>query len=198
MKTLMVFAKAPALGRGKTRLAGGNGAAGIGAVHALRLYRAMTVRVLRSVRDARWKVVVAGTPDGVRAREWGDVEVVAQGAGSLSPRLEAALSGRGTICVIGTDCPQVQARDVADAFAALRTCDVVLGPADDGGFWLIGAKRVWPGMLEGVRWSSEHAAADVAARVERAGGRVGWLRVLVDVDDVEALAVVREMGRRIV
>ena len=190
---LVVFAKAPVMGRAKTRLA-----AGVGAVHALRLYRAMTARVLRNVRDARWETVVAVSPDRARVRLWEGFATVPQGPGSLSPRLARAMSGREPVCVIGTDCPQVGARDVADAFALLRTHDVVLGPADDGGFWLIGGRGVKGGVFDGVRWSSEHALADVAGNVARAGGRVGRLRVLVDVDDAGALAKVRGAGKRFV
>ena len=194
---LVVFAKAPVMGRAKTRLA-----AGIGNVHALRLYRAMTARVLRNVRDARWRTVVAVSPDRARVKLWEGVATVPQGGGSLSPRLARAMDVRGPVCVIGTDCPQVGARDVADAFALLRTHDVVLGPADDGGFWLVGARKAeaWAeaGMFAGVRWSTEHALADVRGNVERAGGRVGELRTLVDVDDVAALAAVRAVGQRFV
>ena len=191
MNTLVVFARAPVMGRAKTRLA-----VGVGAVHAHRLYRAMVARVLREVgRDPRWKTVVAVAPDrAVGHPDWRGFAQTGQGGGSLSPRLHRALNMGGRVCVVGTDCPEVRKRDVWEAFQRLRGCELVLGPADDGGFWLIGARGVGQAQFKGVRWSTEHALADVADRAE---GKVGYLRTLVDVDDVEALQEVRRRGWRV-
>ena len=182
--TLVVFAREPVMGRAKTRLA-----AGVGAVHAHRLYRAMILATLRRTADPRWTTVVAVAPDRAAGHPiWAGWDQVGQGGGSLSPRLSRALSRPGPVAVIGTDCPQVRARDIADAFAALRSHDLALGPADDGGFWLIAARDARPDLFGGVRWSTEHALADVAANSR---GRVAYLRTLTDVDDVEALRAVR-------
>ena len=191
MNTLVVFAREPVVGRAKTRLA-----AGVGVVHAHRLYRAMVARVLREVgHDPRWRTVIAVAPDrAVGHPDWRGFTQVGQGGGSLSPRLHRALNMGGNVCVIGTDCPEVRRQDVWEAFRRLRDCEVVLGPAYDGGFWLVGARGVGEAQFEGVRWSTEYALADVA---ERAGGEVGYLRTLVDVDDVAALREVRRRGGRI-
>ena len=182
---LYVFAKAPRMGAAKTRLA-----RDIGAVHAQRLYRAMTARVLRQVSDPRWDVVVYTSGDASTVPEWRRLPQRAQPGGSLSPRLAAVFAGaRRPVMVIGTDCPQVTAGDIADALEALRHERFVFGPASDGGFWLMGARApLRQGFFDGVRWSSEHTLADVRARA----GEVALLRELTDVDDGEGLRAWRE------
>ena len=184
---LYVFAKAPRMGAAKTRLA-----AGIGPVHAQRLYRAMTARVLRGVQDPRWDTMLYSSGDAACVPEWRGLPRRPQPGGSLSPRLAAVFAGpRRPVIVIGTDAPQVGARDIAEALDALRRERFVFGPASDGGFWLMGARApLRPGFFDGVRWSSAHTLDDVRARA----GRVALLRELTDVDDVEGLRAWRRGG----
>jgi glycosyltransferase A (GT-A) superfamily protein (DUF2064 family) len=73
------------------------------------------------------------------------------------------------VVLIGTDSPQLTQRPLHDAFAALETDDVVLGPAIDGGYYLIGARVTRLGWLEGVRWSSNDTFADTVQAIERQG-----------------------------
>ena len=187
---LVVFAKAPRMGRAKTRLA-----RDVGLVHAQRLYRAMTAKVLRAVQDPRWDTVLAATPEGAWDAAWDGAELTGQGGGDLGARLARAMGVPGPVCVIGTDCPEVEAQDIAAAFRALRGAELVLGPAGDGGFWLITARGpVGAELFKDVRWSGETALADVAANVE---GEVAYLRELVDVDDAAALREVRARGVRV-
>ena len=182
---LYVFAKAPRMGAAKTRLA-----RDIGPTHAQRLYRAMTARVLRQVQDPRWDTVVYAASDPADVPEWHGLPVRMQPGGSLSPRLEQVFAGeRRPVLVIGTDCPQVSARDIADALDALRHAPFVFGPASDGGFWLMGAVApLRSGFFDGIRWSHAQTLADVEAR---AGGKVAKLRTLTDVDDAEGLSAWR-------
>ena len=188
---LIIFAKAPIMGQAKTRLA-----ADVGVVHAKRLYRAMSAKIIRDVQDPRWDTYLAITPKVMMGRvpEWHDVSQYPQVTGSLTPRLMQAFSDKGPTVVIGTDCPQIKASDISDAFAALKRWDVVLGPAEDGGFWLIGLDGPAPhGLFDHVRWSSQYALQDVTANIV---GAVGYLRTLTDVDDAEALRVVRQSFRQ--
>ena len=187
---LIIMAKAPIMGRAKTRLA-----RDIGPVHAKRLYRAMMGRVIRHTADPRWDTILAVTPSAAMGKvpEWRDQKQIPQVSGSLSPRLAAVFSRSGPTLCIGTDCPDVNARDIASAFKAIGRGRHVLGPADDGGFWLIGtqgpARR---DLFDNVRWSDAKTLADMEAKFE---GRVTKLRTLIDVDDLKALRARRQSLR---
>jgi len=187
--TLFVMAKAPQLGKAKTRLAGD-----IGKVHALRLYRAMITKVLRQVQDPRWDTILAVTPPDMLGRvpEWRGITQIPQVSGSLSPRLAAVFVNKGPTLAIGTDCPQVTARDIAEGVKALRSHSAVFGPADDGGFWLIGLNGpVHPDVFEDVRWSHDDTLKDMRAKIS---GTTAQLRTLIDVDNLAALKQVRSAG----
>jgi len=188
--TLFIVAKAPVMGRAKTRLA-----ADIGPVHAKRIYRSLMAQVLRQVRDPRWDTVLAVTPPHMLGRvpDWEGFDQIPQVSGSLSPRLAALLARKGPTLTIGTDCPQVTSRDIASAFKALRSKPYVFGPASDGGFWLMGTKGPLPrGFFDDVRWSHAKTLSDVKAQTD---GNYADLRTLTDVDDLKALRSLRKSRR---
>lgn len=184
-RTLILFARAPRLGGGKSRLA-----RDIGAVAALRFERAMIARLLRRFGgDPRWRLSLAVTPDREvrRVRYWRQgIIAVGQGSGDLGARMSRALAALppGPAVLVGADIPAVQARHIAAAFRLLGRHDLVFGPARDGGFWLIGARRRprLPPLFARVRWSSPHALADTLAGLPR-GVSVGFVETLEDVDD---------------
>lgn len=182
---VVVFVKAPRLGQVKSRLA-----TGIGALSALRFYRQTTACVLRRLgRNPRWRTLIAVTPPGALHGGFWDASVprLDQGAGDLGRRMARVFATLppGPAVIVGSDIPDLASRHVAAAFRALGRFDVVLGPAADGGYWLIGLKRTWPipaGLFEGVRWSSAHALADTRASLPRRLS-VALLETLEDVDD---------------
>lgn len=183
---LIIFAKAPIMGRAKTRLA-----KDIGVVHAKRIYRAMTAKIIRNVQNSRWDTVLAVTPREWLGRitEWEGLSQYVQCSGSLTPRLLQAFSDKGPTAVIGTDCPDVCAQDIAQAFSRLKRNSAVFGPAEDGGFWLIGLNGpAKPDTFDQVNWSTDTALADVEANIK---GSVHRLRTLIDVDDLAALKAAR-------
>ena len=113
---------------------------------------------------------------------------------SLSPRLAHVFADNGPTLVIGTDCPQVTRSDIADGFRALKTHPAVFGPADDGGFWLMGMTGpVRADVFDSVRWSHEDTLSDVQANIK---GKVHHLRTLIDVDDLKALQALRGLPSR--
>lgn len=186
-RTLVIFVKAPILGRVKRRLG-----AGIGMVAALGFYRRTTAELVKRVgRDPRWRTVLAVSPDTyVRAgRFWpGDIAREAQGAGDLGARMGRALArhaGRGPVVLVGSDIPALGARQVWQAFQALGRHDCVFGPATDGGFWLVGTSRK-PGrtLFQGVRWSGPRTLSDTLANIA-ATTRIAMLAPESDVDDAE-------------
>ncbi len=180
---LVVFARAPALGRVKSRLA-----AGIGAGAALAFYRRTLETVLRRVgRDRRWRTVLAVTPDrATNGRLWPmRLPRSRQGAGDLGARMGRVLRRwpSGPVVIIGADIPDITAAHIGRAFRALGNADAVFGPARDGGYWLVGLRRgpCLPDIFADVRWSTEHALADTVANLKR--HRVTLTDTLDDIDD---------------
>ena len=188
---LVIFVKAPLIGKAKTRLA-----ADIGRVEAWREYRAMTARILRQVQSPKWDTVLAVTPAKWidRMPLWDGLEQYAQVNGSLSPRLAQAFSGKGKTVVIGSDSPQVTGRDIDLAFKTILPDNFVFGPADDGGFWLMGAQgQLKRTVFDNVRWSTETTLSDLRKNLD---GEIRLLRLLTDVDNLEALRLWRrELGQ---
>jgi len=183
--SLIIFAKAPVFGHAKTRLA-----KGVGLVHAKRHYRAMTRTILRNLRDPRWGLTIATarTQAAMRVPDWDGVAQFPQVSGSLSPRLAAVFRRRGPTIVIGTDSPQVRPADIASAFKAMDDKTIVFGPASDGGFWLIGVSGPAPkGLFDNVRWSHDDTLKDMERNCTALGYKVSRLRVLTDIDDIDAL-----------
>ena len=144
-------------------------------------------------RDRRWRLRLAVTPDrGVARRHlWPrGAAIQPQGAGDIGVRMRRALAAcpPGPAVLIGADIPQLAARHIADAFRLLGRHDLVFGPAADGGFWLVGARRSprLPPLFGTVRWSGPHALADVLGNLPRRVS-VGFAARLEDVDDAAAL-----------
>ncbi len=179
--TLILFAKAPRFGSVKTRLA-----RRVGPVESLRFHRARLGHMTRTLgRDRRWRTVLAVSPDGARGPWTGGLPLLDQGRGDLGARMRRCLEaapGRGPVVLVGSDIPDLRSFHVARAFAVLRRRDVVFGPAEDGGFWLVGVsrRRPVPRFFAGVRWSTAHALADCLDRLP--DHRVALVDRLADLD----------------
>ncbi len=183
---LVVFLRAPRLGRVKSRLA-----AGIGALAALRFSRLASAQLLRRMaKDRRWRCHIAITPDHAARgrRPW---RVAAgyrgQGSGNLGRRMARVFRDLppGPVVIIGSDIPAITPARIAAAFRALGGHEAVFGPARDGGYWLVGLRRrprVPRALFEHVRWSTGHALADTLAGLPRRCS-VAFLDTLEDVDD---------------
>lgn len=186
--TLVVMLKEPRPGRVKTRLG-----RDLGMTTAAWWFRHQVRGLLRRVRDKRWNVVLAVSPDreGMLSRVWpADLPRIPQGRGDLGDRMGRVfcMMPPGPVVIIGADIPGVNRARIAEAFAALGDHEAVFGPAPDGGYWLIGMKRAAPvprTLFDSVRWSSEHALADTMASL--AGLRIAQVATLRDVDTVADL-----------
>lgn len=186
--TVVVFARAPRLGGVKRRLA-----AAIGARAALRFYVATLRRALRILHaDGRFRAVLAITPDRAAARWPVRLPIVPQGRGDLGARMHRACRRfrRQPVVLVGSDVPEIDGSHIIAAFRALGRADAVFGPAEDGGYWLVGLALRRPGHpFAAVRWSTSHALADTLGNFR--GRRVALLRTLRDVDteaDLRAVA----------
>ncbi len=195
---VVVMAKTPVLGLVKTRLG-----REIGPAAATRFYRATASAVLgRLSCDPRLEVILAIAPDaGVATRGLPPgLRRLPQGPGDLGARMQRLLqlSGPGPVVLIGTDIPGIRVSHIAAAFQLLGRNDVVLGPADDGGFWMVGFRRFprMPKPFGRVRWSHAETRADVERNLS--GWRVGLGAVLSDVDSAADLAHQSPLiGRRV-
>jgi uncharacterized protein len=187
-RTLVLFVRVPMFGAGKRRLA-----RAIGDVAALRFERRMLGLLVRRLgRDRRWQLRIAATPDHTRLYLPGRPRpgcIVGQGKGDLGVRMRRAIIAcpPGPVVLVGADIPLLAASHIAAAFRLLDACDLVFGPAEDGGFWLVGARRRLrpPPPFGRVRWSTRHALADTLANLPRRIA-IGWVERLADVDDADA------------
>ncbi|MDX1426018.1 MAG: TIGR04282 family arsenosugar biosynthesis glycosyltransferase [Kiloniellales bacterium] len=201
---LVVFLRAPRLGRAKRRLA-----RDVGLVAAWRFHRLSAARLLRrlarpggAVPCGRWRCWLAVTPDreaaALAGRAGAPWRTLPQGPGDLGDRMARVLRRLppGPVVIVGADIPDLTAAHVARAFRRLGDHGWVIGPAEDGGYWLIGARRR-PHLrlpFAGVRWGGPHALADTLAGL--AGARVARLEVLADVDRGADLARVARRAAR--
>lgn len=181
---VVVMARAPRLGTVKRRLA-----RDVGALTAWRFHKLNTGALLRRLAgDPRWTCWLAVTPDraaGAGKGLWPAARRrMTQGPGNLGARMGRLFRALppGPVVIVGADIPAIGAAQVAEAFRRLGDHDWVLGPAGDGGYWLIGARRrpVLRLPFRGVRWGGPHARADTLANLKRQ--RIALLGELDDVD----------------
>lgn len=181
---LVMMSKAPRLGRTKSRLA-----QDIGWVRAWAFHRTLLFATARKLRDPRWQGWLSVTPD-VAVQDsrqfppgW---TLIGQGPGDLGDRmLRPWLTlPPGPVVIVGSDIPAITSAHIAAAFQALGANDLVFGPATDGGYWLVGAKRR-PCVLnpfQGVPWSTAEALSDTLRRVPK-GCKIAFIETLSDVDN---------------
>ncbi len=190
-----MFAKYWRPGAVKTRLA-----ATIGPVRASHLYRRFVVRLLERLQTSGDRRILAYSPDEQReafARiTTGAWDLVPQAAGDLGQRIQAffaahLLREQDRVVVIGTDSPTLPIQTIDDAFAALQTHPVVLGPTRDGGYYLVGASGKIPPIFTGIDWSTPAVWQQTTDRLRQDGSRFAELSAWYDVDDLYDL---REIG----
>jgi rSAM/selenodomain-associated transferase 1 len=186
---ILVFAKAPVPGQCKTRLIPELGAKG-----AARVQRALLDKTLRTALASDLAPVELWCAPSARhavfrqAGETHGVRLRTQPRGDLGARMDYAL--RQTLCLagpgllIGTDCPVFAPRHLAHALAALNDgADVVVCPAEDGGYVLIGARKAISALFRGMPWGGAAVMAATRRELGRLGIRHTELPPLWDVDE---------------
>ncbi len=195
---ILVFVKDPQPGQVKTRLA-----ASIGDVPAASLYRAFVADVLETVIMCasydRW--ICFDPPESEPAiRTWlgAGHRFIPQVGTDLGLRMAWAFEqtfsqGYDRLILIGTDIPQIQPNTLSAAFSALTETDTVIGPATDGGYYLIGfrKKSFTPNVFRGIVWGSDTVKDDTLAWLSSIGRRCFLLPSLRDIDDFEDLKALR-------
>lgn len=190
---LIVFAKAPEPGKVKTRLIPALGAQG-----ATDLHRRLVRHAIRAATEAALgPVELWCAPDLQNSffaecrREFG-IGLRSQAEGDLGERMQyafnATLAHSTRAILIGSDIPVLHPSHLRDADQALRDGNqCVLGPAEDGGYVLIGLTRADPGLFHGIRWGGPNVLEETRRRIARLRWRCRELPVLWDVDRPEDL-----------
>lgn len=193
-----VFAKPPLPGLSKTRLS-----PALGSVGAAALARAFMVDTWSMLGSLPWARPVFATTQELPAdfeqelrAEGSEIDVWLQGDGDFGARLERILKrglaeARGAI-VIGSDSPGLPARLLEQANDALRKADAVLGPSDDGGFYLIGLNACPDGLLEELPWSRDDTFEKTLARLQSRGLSTAVIDSWFDIDEPADLARLRQ------
>jgi rSAM/selenodomain-associated transferase 1 len=185
-RVLGIVAKQPLPGLVKTRLGPPEFAATVAA--------AFLDDTLERFEAAKARRLIAFAPPS--SRSWfaehaaGRYELQPQADGNLGARLQAFIAnelGRGAekVVVIGCDSPTLPTEVVNDAFARLTDADVVLGPAADGGYYLLGCGRRIPPIFDAIDWSTSRVLEQTVARLGAAEWRLRLLPLWYDVDTPE-------------
>lgn len=191
MRAVLAFVRAPQAGRVKTRLA-----ATLGAEGALRVYRRLAEHTVREARavDAELRIHFTPAAQEQEVRAWlGDgPRYLAQAGGDLGARMEAAFraafrDGAERVVIVGSDLPDLSAALLRRAFGALDEHLAVLGPARDGGYYLLGVRMMIPGVFDDVPWSTDAVLARTLERMRAAGVEPALLPTLADVDEAQDL-----------
>ncbi len=193
---LQIFAKRPSPGRVKTRLAATIGDEAAAALHARFIERALATAVAARAAGLvdeieLWCAPDTDAPEFAGWRERYRISLYAQSGADLGARMRTALDSslaRGAHPIlIGTDCPVLDVGYLARATAALDTADAVFGPAEDGGYVLVGlARRI--DAFTGIPWSTSDTMAATRAKIASLGATWEELPTLWDVDEPRDLA----------
>jgi rSAM/selenodomain-associated transferase 1 len=176
-----LFTRWPEAGKAKTRLIPALGPQG-----AADLHRRLTERTVATVRAAGLALEIRSTgADPARFRDWLGVEaVVDQGEGDLGERL-ARTAETLPVLLLGADIPGLAAHHLVAATAALASAPAVIGPAADGGYWLLGLAAPLPHLFTGIEWGTGSVLAATLAKLPPGTPR---LETLSDLDTPEDLA----------
>jgi rSAM/selenodomain-associated transferase 1 len=195
---LIQFARAPHPGRAKTRLR-----PVLDPIAAARFSAALTLHTCRVLCASRlapvevWTDDIADLPLWEQCREAGASALRQQRGDDLGARMHHALADaltrRRQVVLVGSDCPALDPGYLARALAALERSEVVLGPAQDGGYVLIGVRRLHVSLFNGVAWGSDRVLRQTNQRLAQLGWVSQELPVLRDVDRPADLGYAHEV-----
>lgn len=189
---IVIFAKAPIPGYAKTRLIAALGPEGAAALAKKMIMR--TVAVAKQAATGPVELCVAPDPEHVCLRELelgADVTLSRQSEGDLGMRMatvvQRTLAGGENIICIGTDCLELKISHLQEAAIALVQDTVVIAPALDGGYVLLGLSQFDPSIFQDIVWSTDTVFKETMARIALLNWRVTQLETLRDIDEPEDL-----------
>jgi rSAM/selenodomain-associated transferase 1 len=184
---LLIFVKAPHLGQVKNRLQ-----PGLSALQSLSLHKAMAEDLITRFRDVpAWQTKVAFWPQDARScmQKWlGDhLEFVPQQGEDLGHRMSRAFEeqfqrGHEKVLIVGCDLPGLETEIISQALEGLSTNDLILGPNEDGGYYLIGLKQAHPELFRDVDWSTDRVLKQTLDNARAAHLAIRWMAVRSDID----------------
>lgn len=198
-KQLGVFVRVPEPGAAKTRLTPPLSPEGASRLYAA-FIRDLLSRVSRLKKVRGTVFYTGGEPDALTDMIPTSYQMIPQEGTSLGDRLAAAfgrlLVGEGrSAVIIGSDSPDIPIQYVKRAFLKLKHKDVVLGPAADGGYYLVGLRAANPAVFEGVEWGERTVLAQTLQRVKSQGFTLSVLPLWYDVDTPASLQLLRDLMR---
>lgn len=186
---LLVFTKNPVLGKVKTRLA-----AAIGEDEALNVHKALMQHTINQLVHCTCDKVVYYA-EGIESNDLfsknGYRQEIQSGT-DLGVRMKNAFTaefshGYQSIVIVGTDCPEIDAASIFLAFLQLETKDVVLGPAHDGGYYLLGLSAMYSALFEGIAWSTSSVFEQTVELAVKANLSIGDVSMKHDIDTLNDL-----------
>jgi rSAM/selenodomain-associated transferase 1 len=198
---VLVFTKAAQPGVSKTRLIPALGADEAAAAHEVLVLRTLDMTRDLGVAGEDYQVSLWGAVPHPALELWSDqfaLPLHLQAAGDLGQKMlhgfaSALDAGADQAVLIGSDCPAMTAEYIRQACAALRASDLVLGPAEDGGYVLIGCKQVYAELFANIPWGSDKVLARTLEQAEQLELSVTLLATLWDVDRPEDWARFQRM-----
>lgn len=193
-RVLGLFAKWPEKGQVKTRLA-----ASLGEELALQIANAFLVDTWNRLQSLPIQQYLVYSPIEAKSQFLtftDETHLEAQAEGNLGQRLSSFIDsqfnrGASQVVVIGADSPTLPLSIIEMAFEQLIERDIVLGPATDGGFYLLGCRRVVPSLLDGIEWSSAQVLSQTVSRIKDSGCSMQVLPPWYDVDTLEEWQMLR-------
>ena len=194
-ETLIIFSRYPEPGKTKTRMIPALGAEG-----AAELQKKMTehtVKTAIALSQSRKVVTVIHFAGGnlQLMQHWlGDFAYVAQRAGDLGEKMCSAFKrafklGNQRVVIVGIDCPDLNREILTEAFDSLCSHDLVLGVAEDGGYYLIGLNSLFPQLFQGIDWGTEKVLEQTQNIAQHLKLNIAYLPTLADVDRPEDLKI---------
>jgi len=182
-KALIIFAKNPVPGKVKTRLA-----ADIGNEMAFEIYLKLLYRSYANTKNIICdKFLFLSDRKDEDLFDENFIQYLQKGNG-LGEKMKNAFNeilknGYGKIIIIGTDCPELDENILSDAFEKLNENDFVIGPANDGGYYLLGLKSKADYLFEEIEWSTEKVLKQTIDKIESEHKSYFLLKELIDIDD---------------
>ncbi|MGI2906120.1 TIGR04282 family arsenosugar biosynthesis glycosyltransferase [Tolypothrix sp. VBCCA 56010] len=200
---LIIFTRYPEPGKTKTRLI-----PALGSVGAANLQRQMTEHTVSQVKQLQASTAISleirfAGGNLQLMQDWlgSDLVYQLQGEGDLGSRMMRSLlnsfqQNAEQVVIIGTDCPGVNPQILATAFEQLHVFDLVLGPAVDGGYYLIGLQQPFPELLNNIDWGTSQVLSQTVEIAHKLNLSLAYLPTLADVDRPEDLPIWKRLGSR--